>query len=259
MTDSRRFTVIIAAAAVGTFILAWALLMAAHAATAEAPPAQAAVPVAVSGIGDTIAVWLLGAIALFSAIRTVLQFVAPRTKTTWDDTQLSRVNELLDILQGRAPAPAVKRDTQSGRVSMSALAVLCVVGAAIGALTISCATVREKGGVGAQVFTDCLAPDIESALPDLVPLAKSAIMRWVTGTGSVDTGGIEADMASIKSDLGKCAIASAIAILTTPTSGLAGAPKSSPMLVDGAGLRAAFTSGRARLGWAPVKTSGGTL
>src|SRR6188474_2050121 len=61
----------------------------------------------------------------------------------------------------------------SGSVAMLMLAILAM--GAIGTLATACETVRVRGAAGAGAFIDCEADGIKQALPDLIPLARSAV------------------------------------------------------------------------------------
>ena len=230
--------------------------------------------------------------AVGTSVSLFLHWLAPRTKGTWDDNAVAKLDELLAFLRGLAtptttsPAIAVAapanttatNDTttspqtpnakaaQAGRVGMmliAALAALGLVGAT--ALLTGCATLRSDGAVGAAAFIDCEALDVAKLLPDLLPLAKAEVAKWIDGAGKVDTTGLKADLAGIKSDAPRCAIASAIDALATQASPPPGSP--APMqphaVVSTAGngdqLRATFASVRGDLGWAPLHLANGRV
>lgn len=112
---------------------------------------------------------------------------------------------------------------------------------------------REPAARGVGAFIDCQAPNVVAMLPDAIALAKSAVMRWISGSGHVDTAGLKNAAAPLKTDLGKCAFDAAIAILTSPRPAVApGAPASSPLEIDTVALRMAWDRARGELGWAPV-------
>jgi hypothetical protein len=155
------------------------------------------------------------------------------------------------------------RNTQAGTVSGG---VMLLIGAAMticalagAALAPGCTAARQRGTVAVGAFLDCEAPGIASVLPDLLPLAKDGVMLAISGDGHVDTARIKADAAPIKSDLGRCVFAAAVAALATPVPTTPGAPAAAELAIDGAALRGAFTIARGELGWAPVRVAGEVL
>ncbi len=124
------------------------------------------------------------------------------------------------------------------------------------AIQLSCASARQRGAAGVGAFLSCTAADFPpSTLADATGLATSALMRWISGSGKVDTAGVKADMAPLKSDLLRCAWAGAVAALTAPRQPAApGAPANSPLEVDAATLRMTFEGVAARLGWPAMRT-----
>lgn len=122
---------------------------------------------------------------------------------------------------------------------------------------VACTSAHQRGAASVGAFIDCQQPNIAKALPDLVELGKTALLSRISGDGHADATAIKADMASAKSDLAKCVIAAAIAALATPVEQAPGAPAAAGLVVDGRALKAAFTSGRTSLGWAPVKVADG--
>lgn len=116
---------------------------------------------------------------------------------------------------------------------------------------LACASARGRGANAAGAFLDCQAPNIVAALPDAIALARQAVMRWISGSGKIDTAGLKNAAAPLKGDLGKCAFDAAIAALAVPPQPAAtGAPASSGLEIDGAALTAAWSRARAELGWA---------
>lgn len=137
----------------------------------------------------------------------------------------------------------------------AALLLVALVGAGV-VLAPACGS-RQRGASAAGTFIDCEAPDLAQLLPDLIPIAREAVMAAVNGDGSIDTAQLRADAAAIRGDLGKCVLAAAIAALSTPTR--AEAPLTAALALDAAQLRGAFVSVRGDLGWAPVHVAGTVL
>lgn len=141
----------------------------------------------------------------------------------------------------------------AGGSAVALLAVL-LLGAGAVAGTSACGEARSRGSASVGAFIDCEAPNLAPLLPDAIALAKAAVMRWISGSGTVDAAGLKSDAAPLKSDLGKCAWDAAIAALATPAAPVkAGAPAASALAINGPALRAAWATDRAELGWAPMK------
>lgn len=197
---------------------------------------------------------LLGAIAIFSGIRTILAFIAPRTKTTLDDQALANIDELLGILRGPrvpVPLPAASRESGFVRIALvSVLAGIALVGAILSSGCANTSVVRGRVSVGTGAFLDCEAPNVSALAQDMVPFVTATIQRWISGSGHPDSAGIRADAAKVKTMAGQCAWDAAMAILTAPQSAIADAPQSSPQAVSIQELRATWTAVRADLAWA---------
>jgi hypothetical protein len=261
MILSRQRLVPLAGIAGGA-LLVYAILAAAwHARAHAAEAVLEAVPTVNTNTGVTIEVILLGLIALFSAARTILAFIAPRTATTKDDRALASIDELLLILRGGrnpvplppATPPAQPPSSQAGFVRMGALAVMAMVG--LGLAIGSCGAgpaVRAKATVGAGAFLACEEPNVAALATDMVPFVVATIKSWISGDGHPDRAGIKHSAAKIATMAGQCAWDAAMAILTTPAAAMAGAPASAPEAVDVAALRSSWAGIRAELAWAPV-------
>lgn len=122
-----------------------------------------------------------------------------------------------------------------------------------------CTDARQRAGAGVGALIDCEAPNLAKTVAELVPLAKQAVLALIGPDGKVDTSKLKAAGAGIVSDLGRCALATAVAILATPpTSGHTIIAQ--PLLVpDPGALRAAFEDVRTAWGGASFKTRGGTI
>lgn len=262
---------VVAAAVIYFLLSAVHFIGIANAQTVEAPPPVA--PVLVTGF--QLETWLLaavaiftGLIAVFSGIRTILAFVAPRTATTFDDRALERVtwleNSMRDLLAlitgGRVPVPlpvappsaAPPRDPQSGRVRMALITGLALV-CGVAVLVASCATARQRGAAGVTAFLECQSPNVDATLlEEAKGVTISAIDKWISGAGHVDTAGLRAEARPLKSDLMRCAFEAAIAALLLPAPVRPDAPAAAPRSVDTVALRAEWASIRAELGWAPL-------
>lgn len=235
---------------------ALAIFAAACAHAADAPP----VLVAPVDPTTTVVAWvgaILGGLSMLLTIAfQVLKVIAPLTKTPIDDEIRDGIGEILDHVRGQSSSTVVvPRTPQSGRVTVALLYGLywITVGALVlvagGMLVTGCgARPRIAAGVGA--FLDCESPHVDAQmLADAKVVATSAIGKWISGSGTIDTAGLKADAAPLKSDLMRCAMDAAIAVLTTPVPEQVGAPQSAAMAVDAAQVRAAWSSVRGGLGW----------
>lgn len=124
----------------------------------------------------------------------------------------------------------------------------CAIVLAIG--TVSCSA-RQRTGAGVVALLDCEAADLAQAMVDLVPLGIAQVKTWIAGDGTVDKTKMRADLAVIRSDLGRCVLAAAVAAADSPTSARS--------LVARPDLRAEFSSVRGELAWPVVRVAGTSL
>lgn len=151
------------------------------------------------------------------------------------------------------PASVAKPPTSaSGTIGALALALLAL---ALGGSQLACGA-RPRAAAVVAAFLDCESVDTQHVVADLVPLAAAGLQRLILGSGAVDTAALAADARAVKTDLGRCVLAAAVAALTTSSSaeGLTATARTS-----GPGLRQAFVGVRTQLGWQPVKLVGGAL
>jgi hypothetical protein len=200
------------------------------------------------------------AAAILGAASMVLHVVAPRTKTTLDDTMRDDIDEVLAWWRGRQAGvvPATtKPPASSGTAALLALVVLGLGAAALPA----CATARPAVATGAVTFLDCEDGHLDAqALADAKAFAAAEVQHWIAGGVAPSSDAIRADLAPISSDLGRCAIAAALAAVTAaaPAASLS-ARVASAAPPDGLGLRSAFAAARAELGWPVVRVAGTEL
>lgn len=137
-------------------------------------------------------------------------------------------------------------------VKQAAAVLLAVVlGSAALAQTACSSSLRGTAASGAGAALDCEAANVKSLLGDLVPLAIAEVTKWISGSGTVDTTGLKADLAAIKGDAAKCALDAAVVILTSaPAPAKAGTPQAAPMAIDRAQVAAGYAQVRGDLGWA---------
>lgn len=141
--------------------------------------------------------------------------------------------------------------------SASASLSLCLV-FALGASQISCAAVPPRLANGAGALLDCETPDLKSLVVELIDIVKPAVLVAITGDGHVDTGKLEEVAKVAKSNLARCALATALAMVMTPDA-KDGAPQSAALIVNPLELRSKFAAARASWGIAVVRTSAGDL
>lgn len=150
--------------------------------------------------------------------------------------------------------PVLDATKASGTIGM--LAVLCL---GLAAMQPACGA-RPIATAGVGAFLDCEGDGIKSTVLELLGLAKAAVMSTISGDGKhVDTTAFRAAARGLKSDAGRCAFASAVAMLATPAPAKPGAPMSAGLEIDGAELRAAFESVRPEFSGAVFRTASGTL
>lgn len=230
----------------------------ANAQTAEAPPVIVTAPGA--SVTDIMTVILLGAIAVLSGLRTILQFIAPRTATTLDDRALAKIEEILAVIPRppREPVPLpIQRDGQQGSARLAALCVLAAIGLG-GMLTSSCAgsgpVLRAKATVATDAFLACEEPNVSALAAEMTPFVLGTIRGWISGDGTPSAEGIKHAAGKVTSMAGQCAWEAAIAVLMQPAApSLTGAPHAAPEAVDRGKLAAVWLRTRAELGWAPTR------
>lgn len=261
---------------------------------AEAQPAVAVAPavtpvVIAAATSDTLAIIgiVLGGIALLlTGAERILAVIAPRTKTTIDDTALSEIREVLAFIRGLPgvppvpstvvnvttaadqlakpvampiPGPGVPRGSQTGRSVLVVMLVMVMMSIeAIGGMLAfaACDTGRARTAAGAGAFLRCEAPHVDAALlEEAKSVTIAGIEKWISGDGHVDTAGLKSAAAPLKSDLMRCAFDAAIAALATPPAKNPNAPMAAGFAADGAELRAKAEMVRAELGW-PARAPG---
>jgi hypothetical protein len=138
---------------------------------------------------------------------------------------------------------------------------LLIVGTPIAAVSLTaCDTVRDRAGAGASALVDCEAPNLRTAVAELVPVFRLAVLKLITGDGKVDTTALRAACAALVGDLPRCAMVSAIAILSVPAPNTGATVLAVPLLVpDPGALRLAFEAVRVDWGGASYKTAAGTI
>jgi len=121
---------------------------------------------------------------------------------------------------------------------------------AIGALC-SCATAKSATAAGTNAFIDCEAAHFDSKLwNDARLVSESYVNRWIANGPAVDVEAIKADLAPVKTDLMRCAIAAAVAFGAKAVSAML-----RESLVQPVDLQTAFQSASRSAGWPEVRVS----
>lgn len=219
-------------------------------AAAPVAPVPVVAPVAPAG-GESIMAIIALIVGIVSAvgmgISNALHIIAPRTKTTWDDRGLAKLDEMLGLLRlipvptkptqadldalkleadrhfatvsGTAPAESFDTKTaitaklpQSGRIHIGAALVLAF--AAILALPLlGCNTLSSAPGAAKDAVIDCTKAD-EAAIAALVSELGADAVTTALGTGSADWAKLEADAVGQGKVVGGCALAEFVAALS---------------------------------------------
>lgn len=219
-----------------------ALVLLSRIAHAAVGPAEA-----VPALGIDWTFWIAVVGLVLGTASAALHVIAPRTKTTIDDRWRDDVDAVLRWWKDRS-TPA-------------ALLVVLLLGATGAGLT-SCASARPALAAGAVAMLVCEDGHLDAlALADAKLFAAAEVEHWLAGGAAPSPSALLADLAPIKSDLGRCAIAAALAAATvlvrpatpgTATSALVAGP-------DPVQVRGAFAVAARQLGWAPVKVAGGQV
>lgn len=136
---------------------------------------------------------------------------------------------------------------------------ICAMSAGLGFGMASCAA-RQRTSDVVTAFLECEAAELPAdTLRDATALAISAISKWISGSGAIDTAGLVGDLAALKTNLGRCAMAAAVVAWAGAPKPSAEAPMAAALAVDPAALRRAFTLARTEAGWPAVKIAGQTL
>lgn len=163
-------------------------------------------------------------------------------------------------------AAATARNPQAGTVNgyMVVSAALMTLALAVPVIAGSCthgSTARQSAASGVVAALDCEAGNIDAqALADAKVYAEDTVQRWISGAGAKPSAeAIKAVLVRIKGDVGKCAIAGALAAATVVMTAQPGTAVSALSAGDPVQLRAAFAVAARSAGWAPVKIAGGAV
>lgn len=204
-----RFRLALAAVFVGALLLTLVALRS----IAEADTGPPAVTPA--GFDLTAMLALVGAVAgglglILGGLSTVLHAIAPRTKTTIDDTAAADIDALhakLDrVLAMVTPIPSKPAAQPPGTgAAVLALVVLGLAGA--GALT-ACTAAKAEATAGKTAIVDCVHADQAPIEAMLVQLGADAVTYALHG--AVDWGALEAEAESAGIVVGGCAFAQVV-------------------------------------------------
>lgn len=143
-----------------------------------------------------------------------------------------------------ASQPTVAPPTNSsGPTSLVAFVAVAAL------LAVSCGA-RQRAGNAFEAGARCEAPNVTSAVSQLMPMAIEAIGGAISGDGlHIDRAKLRALATPFKDDAYQCAFDAAIAFVATPQPRQPGAAMAAGLEVDGAALRATWTEIRGDLGW----------
>lgn len=233
---------------------------------------------ALAGIG--------GALKILDVVLVGLKRLAPMTNTTLDDRARDKLqvvddaahrklDAILNVVGGLVPAAGVPtsagdkptltiapppRDSQAGRSLLGMLAALAFCGLVGTAIACSWTQARQTTASGTVAALDCEAAHLDAqALADAKTFALATVQHWIAGGAAPSSDAIRADLAPIKSDLGRCAIAGALAAVAVLTQSSPGTAVSALTAAgtDPVATRAAFAAAARQAGWPAVKLPDG--
>ncbi|HKP07592.1 MAG TPA: hypothetical protein VJU58_10110, partial [Microbacterium sp.] len=156
--------------------------------------------------------WITRALAIATLVIVVadkaLHWIAPRTKTTLDDSLRDFLDRLLAILRNAPPAPPeplpTVRDPQSGRAALAVAVAMTIglVAGSVGYTMLGCATVERAGGAAKSAVVECGK--------QFAPSAAALLARWGVKsaiTGHPDWADIEQTALGLGEGAGVCAVA----------------------------------------------------
>lgn len=130
----------------------------------------------------------------------------------------------------------------------------------LGVATLQSCAARQRAADGPVAFLECEAAGLPTGtLGDATRLATSALSKWISGSGAIDKVGLTGDLASLKTNLGRCAMAAAVVAWAGAQKPGPNAPMAAALTSDPWALRQAFIEARSEAGWPVVKIAGQTL
>lgn len=228
------------------------------------------------------------ALSILDTVLVALKRIAPMTKTTIDDRARdvvqvvddaahAKLDALLKVVNGLVPATGVPaatsdkpaltiapppRDSQAGRSLVGMMAALSFCGVVGFAIACTATQARQTAATGVVAALDCEAAHLDpQALADAKTFAMLEVQRWIAGGAAPSSDQIRADLAPIKSDLGRCAIAGALAAVAALTRSAPGEAVSALTAAgaDPVQTRAAFAVAARQVGWPAVRLPGGEV
>lgn len=262
-------------AAIGVLVTAGCIrLSEAHAAAAVALAAAADPSPAPVSIDWAFWAGLLVAAGTFASL--VLHAVANKTHNAKVIKLADEIDVLRGMVRGLIPVvgvptsvtttAAAPTSTTPGPVlvkgSGTALVVLLLLGALAAPALTGCATGKAAAAAGTVAFLECEDGHLDAtALADFKAAAANEL-RHIFGGAAPDTAALKLELSGVKSDLGKCAWAGAVAAVSALVpSSIPGTAVSALVAAgpDPVQVRTAFTVAVRPLGWAPMRMADGTV
>lgn len=164
---------------------------------------------------------------------------------------------------GVAGAAATSDEPPSARMPTSAAtiaALACIVLATASVLP-ACAGMPDAGAKIAGEIIDCTAGDRRAVVAQFEPVLEQLLINATSADGKeIDWTSIKAASKALATDLGGCALASAVGRLLNPPPPKPGAPASAALELDPAALRAGFNALRVeQFGGVAFHTASGNI
>lgn len=175
---------------------------------------------------------------------------------TWDDDQAHPAPRMDGM-----PNNTQIQTTQATTPPTSPLATALLT-AAIAVLLCGCATTGPATAAGVIASIDCEAAHLdEDVLADARIFADAKVEQWLAGGARPSAAKIRADLAPVRSNLMRCAVAGAVAAaIELATSSHPPAEKSVLAQAQAEiGLREAFGEARRKLGWGTIRLRDGEV
>lgn len=175
--------------------------------------------------------------------------------TAWSGVAITAVLSLFKLIN-----PTGKAAPAGNAAGGAAVLALLVLGG-LAAPEVGCGSGLKGRAVNAGVAAlNCEAPELQSLVQELLPLAVQYVTSVISPDGkSVDTASLKKAWSTVKSDQGRCALATAVATLANPEPAKAGQAMAAPLVADRAVLLKAYGEVAAEHGWGTTVTSAGTL
>lgn len=141
----------------------------------------------------------------------------------------------------------------------ASLVLLIAAGAVLASSQPGCATTTgHAASAGISTAFDCeVAHFDEQLLADAKVFARAKVDQWLAGGARPSSAQIRADLAPVRSDLMKCAVAGAVVAALALLPAPATASRSLSVSPTAPELREAYEQARVELGWRSVRLPGG--